>query len=150
MGGSPVSMSSSEVYQALQRGTIDGMVSYMGTVISRDLQQVLRYGTVGHFGDYCVDAYVRKDWFDALDPKAQDAMLAGGRVYLEKGTAHQLRVHEQDYLPSIKKAGLKLFEPTGAELDAFKQATSSVIEWWRGRFDDPALADRALDLVRTS
>jgi TRAP-type C4-dicarboxylate transport system substrate-binding protein len=150
MGGSPVSMSSSEVYQALQRGTIDGMMSYMGTVISRDLQEVLRYGTVGHFGDYSVDAYVRKDWFDDLDEQSQDAMLAGGRKYLADGTAHQLQVHEQDYLPRIKEAGLELFEPTGSELRAFEQAVQPVYEWWRGQVGSVQLADRAIELVQTA
>jgi TRAP-type C4-dicarboxylate transport system substrate-binding protein len=150
MGASPVSMSSSEVFQALERGTIDGMVSYMGTVISRDLQEVLRYGTVGHFGDYSVDAYARKDWFDELPTESQDAMLAGARKYLEDGTAHQLQVHEQDYLPKIKQAGLELYEPTGADLRAFKQAVSGVYSWWRQQVGSEALADRALNLVQTA
>jgi TRAP-type C4-dicarboxylate transport system substrate-binding protein len=150
MGGSPVSMSSSEVYQALERGTIDGMISYMGTVISRDLQQVLKYGTVGHFGDYSVDAYVRKDWFDELDTEQQDAMLAGARKYLEDGTAHQLQVHEQDYLPKIKQAGLELYEPTGADLRAFEQSVSGVYSWWRKQVGSTELADRALNLVRSA
>lgn len=150
MGASPVSMSSSEVYQALERGTIDGMVSYVGTVISRDLQQVLRYGTMGHFGDYSVDAYVRKEWFDGLDSSAQDAMLAGGREYLDQGTAHQLRVHEEKYLPQIEKAGLELVEPTGADQKAFEQAVGSVYAWWRQKMGAPAVADQALDLVRSA
>jgi len=150
MGASPVSMSSSEIYQAIERGTIDGMVSYMGTVISRDLQEVLKYGTIGHFGDYSVDAYVRKEWFDALDSKSQDAMLAGARKYLEDGTAHQMQVHEQDYLPKIKQAGIELFEPTGADLRAFQEAVSDVYAWWRQQVGSQALADRALNLVRTA
>jgi TRAP-type C4-dicarboxylate transport system substrate-binding protein len=150
MGASPVSMSSSEVYQALQRNTIDGMVSYMGTVISRDLQQVLRYGTVGHFGDYSFDGYVRKDWFDDLGTDAQEAMLAAGRRYLQEGTAHQLRVHERDYLPKIKRAGIELYQPKGADLAAFENAAQQVETWWRAQVGDPATADRALNLVQTA
>ena len=150
LGGSPVSMSSSEVYQALQRGTIDGMISYLGTVISRDLQQVLRYGTMGHFGAYALDAYARKDWFDGLDSKQKQALLAAARVYQEDGTAHMLKVHEEDYLPAIEKAGIELIEPTPADLKAFMQETSRVERWWQTQVGDPALADRALDLVRTA
>ncbi|MGH3355411.1 MAG: TRAP transporter substrate-binding protein [Nocardioidaceae bacterium] len=150
LGGSPVSMSSSEVYQALERGTIDGMISYTGTVISRDLQEIIRYGTVGHFGHYGVDTYVRKEWFDGLDSAAQEALLAAGRKYWKDGTAHQHQVIEQSYLPKIDQAGIELFEPTGAELKAFEQATTGVYDWWRNRVGSTALADRALNLVQTA
>jgi len=150
LGGSPVSMSSSEVYQALQRGTIDGMISYVGTVISRDLQQVLRYGTMGHFGEYALDAYARKDWFDGLDPKQQDALMTAAQVYQEDGTAHMLKVHEEDYLPAIEKAGIELIEPSPADLKTFEQTTSRVHNWWRAQVGDPALANRALELVRNA
>src|SRR5690606_29403088 len=40
LGGAPVTMGSAEVYQALEKNTIDGLVSYIGTVVSRDLQQI--------------------------------------------------------------------------------------------------------------
>jgi TRAP-type C4-dicarboxylate transport system substrate-binding protein len=150
LGGSPVSMSSSEVYQALERGTIDGMISYIGTVISRDLQEIIRYGTMGHFGEYSLDAYSRKDWWGDLGAKGQEAMLAAARVYHQKGTAHQLRVHEQDYLPAIQKAGIELIEPTSAQMRDFQKATSRVHEWWRAQVGDRALADRALRMVRSA
>jgi TRAP-type C4-dicarboxylate transport system substrate-binding protein len=150
LGGSPVSMSSSEVYQALERGTIDGMISYTGTVISRDLQEIIRYGTAGHFGHYGVDAYVRKEWFDGLDSNSQDALMAAGRKYWDDGTAHQHRVIEDSYLPKIKEAGIELYKPTGPDLNAFKQATTGVYDWWRTQVEDPAMADRALNLVQSA
>jgi TRAP-type C4-dicarboxylate transport system substrate-binding protein len=150
LGGSPVSMSSSEVYQALQRKTIDGLISYAGTVVSRDLQEIIRYGTVGRFGDYSVDAYVRKDWFDGLDAASQQALMAAGRTYWSKGTAMQHRVVEQSFLPKSKRAGIELYEPAGANLKAFKQATTSVYDWWREQVGSQAMADRALNLVRSA
>jgi TRAP-type C4-dicarboxylate transport system substrate-binding protein len=150
LGGSPVSMSSSEVYQALERGTIDGMISYAGTVISRDLQEIIRYGTVGHFGNYSVDSYVRKDWFDGLDSASQEAMLAAGRTYWKEGTAHLHRVVEQSYVPQIEQAGIELYEPTGADLKAFQAATTGVYDWWRSQVGSKAVAERALNLVQTA
>ncbi|MGH3097001.1 MAG: TRAP transporter substrate-binding protein [Streptosporangiales bacterium] len=150
LGASPVSMSSAEIYQALQRGTIDGMISYLGTVISRDLQKVLRYGTAARFGDYSVDAYVRKDWFDGLDSSLQDALLAAGRAYNKQGTATQVKVHKQDYLPKVKKAGIKLIEPKGADLQAFEDAVSGVQDWWRKQVGDQKTAERALKAVETA
>lgn len=150
LGGSPVSMSSAEVYEALQRGTIDGIISYQGTVISRDLQNVLRYGTVGQFGLYSVDAYVRKDWFDDLESAKQEALLVGARAYLKDGTDHEIKVHKEEYVPKMLAAGLELIEPTAAELQAFEDASANVYKWWRGRVGDEAAADKALELVKNA
>src|SRR5436189_195372 len=69
LGGAPVFMGSSEIFEALERGTIDGLMSYLGTVVSRDLQEIVRYGTRAHFGAYTVDAYCRTDWYDAQPPE---------------------------------------------------------------------------------
>lgn len=149
LGGSPVSMSSAELFQALERGTIDGMISYTGTIISRDLQQVIKYATMGPFGSYSVDAYVRKRWYDDLDDAGRDAVLKAGKTFLEQGTTNLVKVHEEQYLPTIEKAGMEIFEPEGAELKAFQDALRPVEQAWRAKLS-PALADRALGLVRAA
>ena len=150
LGGSPVSMSSAEVYEALERGTIDGMISYPGTVISRNLQEVLKYGTRAHFGLYSVDIYVRKKWFDGSDEERKAALLDGARAYMKKGTAHQLKVHEEEYFPAMKKAGLEILEPSAAQLKTFTQACKDVEDWWRKQVGDKAAADKALQLVQSA
>lgn len=147
-GASPVSMSSAEVYQALERNTVDGLISYMGTIIGRSLQDVVRYGTVGPFGDYSIDVLVRKGWFDEQPKGVQDALLEAGRVYTEQGTAHMRTVHLENYLPRIEKAGVELYEPQGAALEVFRKAAMPVHDQWREQVGDDALADKALDLIR--
>ncbi len=148
LGGAPVFMSSSEVYQALERGTIDGMISYLGTVFARDLQQILRYGTAAHFGAYTVDAYCRKDWYDGQSPVVRRAMDEAGRALYRQGTANMLAVHEQKYLPAITSGGVQIVEPTGAELAAFRRAVQPVYEHWRSLLDDDALASTVIDRIK--
>lgn len=150
LGASPVSMSSAEVYEALERGTIDGMLSYPGTVTSRDLQEVLRFGAQAQFGLYSVDAYCRADWWDSLDDTQRAALQEGARAYHRDGTANQLRVHEDQYFPAMEEAGMEIVPPTEAELAVFVQDTSEVERWWRDNVGDDAVADRALTLVQTS
>lgn len=150
LGGSPISMSSAELYEALERGTIDGMISYPGTVISRDLQKVLRYGTAGHFGLYSVDIYSRLDWWDELSEKEQSALNDGAKAYQTQGTALQLKVHEDEYFPAMKKAGMEIVELDDQQEQAFRDATSGVVDWWKGRMNDADLAQRALDLVQNA
>jgi TRAP-type C4-dicarboxylate transport system substrate-binding protein len=111
LGGSPVSLSSAELYEALERGTIDGMVSYMGTVISRDLQNVLKFGTEAHFGDYSVDPYANVHWYDSLPATTQEALLDGGQAIAEDGTAHEVSIHENEYRGRIEDSGVEIITP---------------------------------------
>ncbi|MFQ3621377.1 MAG: TRAP transporter substrate-binding protein DctP, partial [Spirochaetales bacterium] len=49
LGGAPVEMSSSEMYMALQRHTVDGVTTGMPAAISRKLQEVLKYLTICNY-----------------------------------------------------------------------------------------------------
>lgn len=148
LGGAPVSMGSSEVYEALERGTIDGMMSYVGTVISRDLQEIIRYCTVGHFGAYTVDAYCRTDWYDEQPPAIKAALDAGGRAIYRQGTDNMVSVHENEYLPAVREAGVRLFRPAEAELAAFREAVAPVYATWRERLSSPDVAAQATGLIK--
>ncbi|MBE9372980.1 TRAP transporter substrate-binding protein [Saccharopolyspora sp. HNM0983] len=146
LGGAPVTMGSSEVYEALERGTIDGLMSYVGTLVSRDLQQIVRYGTVAHFGAYTFDAYCRADWYEQQPEPVRRALRAASRSLHRQGTDSMLAVHERDYLPAIAEAGVQLVEPGARELAAFRRATAPVHEKWRAAVG-PAVADRMLARV---
>ena len=148
LGGAPVSMSSAELYEALERGTIDGMVSYLGTIVSRGLTDVVKYATRAHFGAYSVDAYANTAWFDDTSPAIQEALHAAGAVYAQEGTDIQYRVYEDDYLPMVEGSSLEIVDLDEQQTDAFRDATSEVVDWWRETVGDDELAQRALSHVK--
>lgn len=147
LGGSPVTMSSAEVYEALERGTIDGLLSYMGTIPGRSLQEVVDYGTAAPFGAYSVDAYVQKSWFDQLSAAQQEALLEAGRAYSEEGTDHMVSVHEGEYLETIEAGGVEIVELDDTQIAAFEEAVAPTYDQWRETVGDPATADEALELI---
>ncbi|OZM81014.1 TRAP transporter substrate-binding protein [Pseudonocardia sp. MH-G8] len=147
LGGAPVFMGSSEVFEALERGTIDGLMSYVGTVVSRDLQEIIRYATRAHFGAYTVDAYCRTDWYEQQPPELRAALDEAGRALYRDGTEVMARVHENDYLPAVVEGGVELVEPNGPELEAFRAAVAPVYGRWEHLIGDPAVSDRAVALI---
>lgn len=149
LGGAPVTMGSAEVYQALERNTIDGLVSYLGTVVSRDLQKIVKYGIAGHFGAYTVDAYCRSDWYDQQHPAVRRALDEAGKRIYEDGTDHMVKVHANEYLPKVKAAGVELIEPDDAGLDAFRKAIAPVHAGWKQRLG-ARMADRAIESIRNA
>lgn len=148
LGGAPVFMSSSEAYEALERGTIDGVLAYIGTIFGRDLQNILRYATAAHFGSFTVDAYCRQDWYAAQPRRLRAALNEAGRALYRYGTATMLDVHEKQYLPAVKAGGVEVLEPSGTELEAFRSAVQPVYDRWRAMLGDDPLASRMLDLVQ--
>jgi TRAP-type C4-dicarboxylate transport system substrate-binding protein len=147
LGAAPVFMGSSEVFEALERGTIDGLMSYVGTVVSRDLQEIIRYATRAHFGAYTVDAYCRTDWYEQQPPELRAALDEAGRALYRDGTEVMARVHENDYLPAVVEGGVELVEPSGPELEAFRSAVAPVYGRWEHLIGDPAVSDRAVALI---
>jgi TRAP-type C4-dicarboxylate transport system substrate-binding protein len=147
MGGAPVFMGSSEVFEALERGTIDGLMSYLGTIVSRDLQEIVRYGTRAHFGAYTVDAYCRTGWYDDQPPELRAALDEAGRALYRDGTEVMVGVHEGEYLTAVREGGVELVEPSGAELEAFRAAVAPVYGRWEHLLGDPSVAQRAVALI---
>jgi len=148
LGGAPVTMGSAEIYEAIERGTIDGMMSYVGTVVSRDLQTVIKYGTVGHFGAYTVDAYCRADWYEQQDPVVRQALDAAGRAIYGDGTDNMVKVHTSDYLPKVEDEGVELIRSDAAGRAAFRKAVAPVYGRWRSHLGDDTAADRAVESIR--
>jgi TRAP-type C4-dicarboxylate transport system substrate-binding protein len=147
MGGAPVFMGSSEVFEALERGTIDGLMSYLGTIVSRDLQEIVRYGTRAHVGAYTLDAYCRTGWYDDQPPELRAALDEAGRALYRDGTEVMVGVHEGDYLKAVLDGGVEIVEPGGAELQAFRTAVEPVYGRWEHLIGDPAVSDRAVALI---
>jgi TRAP-type C4-dicarboxylate transport system substrate-binding protein len=147
LGGAPVFMGSSEVFEALERGTIDGLMSYLGTIVSRDLQEIVRYGTRAHFGAYTVDAYCRTGWYDDQAPELRAALDQAGRALYRDGTEVMVGVHEGEYMAAVLEGGVELVEPSGAELEAFRAAVAPVYGRWEHLIDNTGVADRAVTLI---
>ena len=148
LGAAPVALSSAEVYEALERGTVDGMVSYPGTVVSRSLQEVLRYASIGHFGAYTYDTYVNLDWFNRIPREVREAVHDSGRVFSVDGTKLAKDVQDDEYMPVFENSGIELIELDKSQTRQFRNATKWVEEWWENKVGDDELATRALKQAR--
>ncbi|MGQ9694585.1 MAG: TRAP transporter substrate-binding protein [Thermodesulfobacteriota bacterium] len=131
LGAASTTLPSAELYEALKRRTIDGSIHYTGTVPGRSLQEVYRYVTMGYFGSYGRQPYMRYDRWQALPQEIKDILLAAGRVTEEEGFKTLIKVHNEKYWPLIKKAGVQIIKPSPEEEKRFKEACLPVWEWWK-------------------
>ncbi|AER65963.1 TRAP dicarboxylate transporter, DctP subunit [Thermovirga lienii DSM 17291] len=125
LGGTPVVMSSSEMYMALQRGTVDGATTGMPAAVSRKIYEVQKYMTLANYttAQFCVQANL--DWWDSLSEKEKEILLKAG-ADAEKNIRSSIADAESKAYEVIKNAGLEIYELNEQERELFKQATEPV------------------------
>lgn len=125
MGASPTPMSWSEVFTALQQGTIDGQENPIPNFYSTRIQEVNKYITITNHIYSPFLFLFSKQIFDSYDKETQDIIREAAQAY---GIAEkELNRKETD---TKKKAlideGCTVTELTDAERQAFKDATAPV------------------------
>lgn len=83
LGASPIVMSPGEMYLAIQRGTIDGVITGVSSLKSRKIWEVTKYATItgAAFGVMAVN--ISKTKWDALSQANKDALLKAGKEVFE-------------------------------------------------------------------
>ncbi|GAB4369782.1 MAG: TRAP transporter substrate-binding protein [Spirochaetales bacterium] len=125
LGGSPVQMSSSEMYMALQRHTVDGVTTGMPAAVSRKLHEVLKYLTICNYATAQFFVQANLKWWNQLSPDKKEAVLKAGEE-TEEFIRKAIDDAESAALEKLKKAGLEVYEITAQDRQAFIKATEPV------------------------
>lgn len=107
LGGSVITMPFSEVFTALQNGTIDGQENPLANIYSSSLQEVQKYlSLTGHMYD-AAPFVVNTKWFTSLPEEYQTIIKE------EAAAARALELELNDegqYLDKLKEAGMEVNE----------------------------------------
>jgi C4-dicarboxylate-binding protein DctP len=125
LGAAPTVMSSSEMYMALQRGTVDGATTGMPAAVSRKIHEVQKYMTEANYttAQFVVQAHLK--WWEKLPPEQREAILKAGKD-AEEWIRGAIAQSEDDALKVIQKAGLQIHRLTAEERPLFIKATEPV------------------------
>jgi TRAP-type C4-dicarboxylate transport system substrate-binding protein len=126
----PIRMGGADVYPALSRGTIDGVVFPLSPILEFKLQDYLKYGTIGeNFGGFAVTYSISEKRWDSLPNEVQQAMSAAG----EETTRHACAMLDRDNGPAIellRKAGLQMAEMPAADHASIHERLAPVQAEW--------------------
>lgn len=144
LGAAPVTMSSQEVYQAMQRGTIDGFMTGPSSVLGRKLYEVSKYGTDAQIIYLPFIASASKVWWDGLPKDVQQAVREAAAVAQEasrkQGKADSLR--EKD---KLREVGVAVAELTPEERKAWLDAAAKRLDAYKAA--NGAAGQKILDAV---
>jgi len=125
LGGTPAVMSSSEMYMALQRGTVDGATTGMPAAVSRKIFEVQKFMTIANYTTAQFFVQANMEWWDSLDGSQREVLLKAGRD-AEKAIRDSIKASEDDAYQVIKDAGLDIYELTPEDRAEFISATETV------------------------
>jgi TRAP-type transport system periplasmic protein len=151
LGATPVSMPMSEVYDALQKGVVDGALGPLSTAIDFNLIEVTNYITIGNFSMSPFFTTMNSDTWNSFSEQDQSVLedLAGLEMATNAGQAFDARGEEA--VAAAEKKGVKFIELTGGELNKWKDALKQISEDWVKEMEakglpGQAIYDRAVEL----
>ena len=146
IGAVPVTVRPTEVYEALQRGTIDYSFLNAGNVESLRLYEPGKYscGTVMTITGHLI--VIGKRAWDKLPPDLQEIVADQARKsqqdyldWLETGTASSIA--------AIEENGGVFKEFPASELDKWKAATPDILKQWEDNMDERGLGAEAKEVA---
>jgi len=124
LGGVPTVMSSADVYMALQRGTIQGAHSGLGSFYARKWYEVAKYVFMPRYLTTDFQIVANKQWFDSLPPDLQRVIMDAGKEATEACTKMVLAM-EDKIIAALKTKGVDIYE---VSRDEYEKVFAPVIE----------------------
>jgi TRAP-type C4-dicarboxylate transport system substrate-binding protein len=137
MGGAPTTMSSGELYLALQRGTIDGTTRPLITGLGRKLYEVNKHMTFLNMAYYSSFLSMNKEKWNSLPADLQQVLKDAAAIRGKEAHASVLA-----FMDSVKtkfrEAGVEVHELDDKALANFKGRMNPVYDWWKEQLPNAA------------
>jgi TRAP-type C4-dicarboxylate transport system substrate-binding protein len=148
MGANPTPMSFSELYTALQQGTVDGQDNPYAIVATNKFDEVQKYMTdLSHTFD--ITCFSINDAFYQSLPEDLQAVVDEAAADAVKVNREQSQANEQTYIKDIQDSGCKITFLTDAQREAFKEATAGTYDFFREKYNPTVSLDTVLAKAQT-
>jgi tripartite ATP-independent transporter DctP family solute receptor len=130
LGADPTTMTFSEVFTALQQGTIDGQENPIDVISSSKLNEVQGHLTMWNYSYDPLILGMNKKKFDSLSDGDKE-IIQTAADNANKFQIEQARQLEQEQIKGLEEAGMKLYYPTDEEIAQFKEASQPIYDKYK-------------------
>lgn len=124
LGANPTPLAFTEVYTALQTGSVDGQDNPLPTVVDAKFYEVTdQIALTSHLVDLNYIAFSKAVW-DGLTPEQQQAVQDAADAAAEAGRQAQLQ-KEEELVAFLREQGMEIYEP---DLAAFREHVQAQYE----------------------
>ncbi|UWQ22062.1 TRAP transporter substrate-binding protein [Jannaschia sp. W003] len=146
-GAAAVRIPSSELYLALQRGTVDAAVANISTVVGRSLQEQLGAVYTLPVTAFGIGLFMTTKRWEALSDEERAAVEDAAAWFEENGAREANDViYPNEFWPMMEEAGIEVIEPTAEELERLEAGSQAVIDAWLEEVG-PEVGRRAIALA---
>lgn len=146
LGANPSPISFSELYTALEQGTIDAQENPVSLIYDTKFFEVQDYLILTGHISAVGQAVFGKATFDSLPDDLQKVVKDAGQVMSEK--ALQLAMaEEEDYMNMLEESGMEIIELSDEEREAFKEKAQPVVLEAIGEQVGQDLVNRLVDEI---
>jgi TRAP-type C4-dicarboxylate transport system substrate-binding protein len=139
LGAVPLTMPAGEIYDSLERGVIDGLITGSSAISSFRLDQVARYATLADF--YVATMIV------AMNHQSYKKLSSEDRALLDSLTGSRLSMvgaknydnASADGLKALKKVNASIYELPAEERARWRSATAKVSSDWINEMESKGL-----------
>lgn len=136
-GADPVAMSWSEVFTAIQQGTIDGQENGLSITESAKMDEIQDYLTLWNYS-YESDLFVANTQvWESLEPKTREMLQEKAKEACEWGR-QTLEQDEAVILQDFRDAGIEVTEFTQEELQPFKDVLADTRQGFIEKYGEEA------------
>ncbi|CUH61589.1 TRAP transporter substrate-binding protein [Thalassobacter stenotrophicus] len=130
-GAAAVRIPSSELYLALQRGTVDAAVANISTIIGRSLQEQLHQVYKLPLTAFGIGLFTTTKRWEKMTEDERAAFGEAADWLDENGAAEANNsIYPDEFWPIISDAGIEIIEPSEEDLAALDEASAGVREAW--------------------
>lgn len=141
LGGVPVRMTPSEIYDSLEKGTIDGYFLPYVSVLSYKLQETTKLVTRGaNFGSVVITYGIDTNRLKELPEDIQTALKQAGKEVSLTGCA-QFDEEEADAGAKLEEAGIKFIDFKGDEGKSLDEKLTKLGDDWASLLESRGNAD---------
>lgn len=127
LGSDPSTMTFSEVFTALQQGTIDGQENPIDVIYSSKLNEVQEYITMWNYSYDPLVLGINKKLFDSLSEEDQELFITLG----QEAANYQVelaREKEAEQIEELEDADMNFYYPTDEEIEVFRDTVQPIYD----------------------
>jgi TRAP-type C4-dicarboxylate transport system substrate-binding protein len=130
LGGTPIALRGGEIYEALQRGTVDGAVTSWGAFVPYNLWEVTKFHVDAPLGSSPSMYFLARKKWDGLPKAARDALMANGGEKQTRAVGTYLKEQNAAGRAKAIKLGHEIVPLTPELAAKWEKLSKPVIEEW--------------------